>query len=278
VLAQGNPPLASLEIPVPFRSVAARSRCAVVAHARTAAASCLLAALTGCETDMDVLCAVNMRAAERALGQAQSSLARSHYEVARRACPDANLRTFARQLDQVERASAPLEGASNNQRQRSPEELLGARALEAERLGSIVMWTARVCRSPKKAAGEPACHRGGDADAGWCDALSRQGLAVRYRERQPEAFRWTATFPPSVGLDCALFGVAVQLDHWTDSSGSPSIERSHCRLGRGPFDDLELLVDHGASFHRFSLFSHEFAKQHPVHKAMLDHSAQRAAP
>jgi hypothetical protein len=227
---------------------------------------------------MAVLCAVNVRAAERALGQAQSSLARSHYEVARRACPDANLHGLARQIDLVERASIPLTRAVMDPRQPSPQELLRARVLEAERLGSIVMWAARAWGSPRTTAGAPICHGSGDAEAGWCDALTQQGLAVRYREVEPKAFRWTATFPPSLGLDCALFGVAVELGHWTDSSGSSAIERSHCRLTRGPFDELELLVDRGAAFRRFSLFSHEFTEQEPAHRAMLDRSAHRAAP
>ncbi|MBN1605570.1 MAG: hypothetical protein JW940_03000 [Polyangiaceae bacterium] len=221
---------------------------------------------------------MNVRAAERALGRAQSPLARSHYEVARRACPRANLRGLARQIDQVDRASTALARAPKDPNERSPEELLRARVLESERLGSIVMWAARACKKPSNTTGAPTCHEAGDADAGWCDAMTQQGLAVRYREHEPEAFRWTATFPPSVRLDCSLFGVGVELEHWTEASGSSKIERSHCRLARGPFDGLELIVDSGTTFNRFSLFSREFTQREHAYKEMPDSPAHRAAP
>jgi hypothetical protein len=276
VLTRANRRLISLGVSTPLRIVAARAHFAA-SNARSAV-SWLVVALAGCTSDTEVLCAVNMRAAERALGQAQSSLARSHYEVARRACPEANLRGLARQIDQVDRVSAPLSRAPTGLSERSPEEQLRARRLEADRLGSIVLWAARSCGTPSTAAGASTCHGAGDADAGWCDALTHQGLAVRYRENEPEAFRWSATFPPSVGLDCALFGAAVELQHWREPSGSSGIERTHCRLTRGPFDGLELLVETGASFHRFSLFSREFTEQAGTYRTMLDGPAYRASP
>jgi hypothetical protein len=270
---RGSIPLGGSNPPV---RMGARVRPAVsIAWAATPA---VLTVLAGCQSDMDVLCAVNMRAAERALGQAQSPLARSHYEVARRACPEANLRGLARQIDQVDRASASFADAATYPSEHSPEELLHARALEAERLGSVVVWAARACRTPPTSVQAPSCHKAGGVDAGWCDALTQQGLAVRYRERNSDAFRWTATFPPSVGLDCALFGVAVEIGHRTEPWGGSTIERSHCRLTRGPFDGLELFLDSGPRFRQFSLFSREFTEEEPGYRAMRDAAADRAVP
>lgn len=259
---------ASRETLRPGRSLTARLR-RKGCSALTAGFS-LLAPLSGCQNDMGVLCAVNVRAAERALGQARASLARSHYEVARRSCPEANLRPLARQISRVERVSAVLPLPSTQPRERSPKELLAARVLEAERLGSIVLWAARTWRTPGTAAAPPTCHASGASNAGWCEGLSQQGVTVRYLGSDPEAFRLSASFPPGVALDCALFGPVVRLEHWTDSSGGYRVERAHCRVNKGPFEGLELLVDTGPSLQSLSLFSPDFVERQRDFKRMLD--------
>jgi hypothetical protein len=216
----------------------------------------LIATLTGCEDKMDSLCAVNMRAAERALAKADASLARSHFEVARRACPRADLRVLGRQIDKVDRVSAGGTSSSPG----GADALIAARALEAQRLGSIVLWAARTWKHDLSAVTHANCAKARKAGAVWCDGATQQGVSVRTLQDRPEVFRLVANFPASVALDCSLFGTTIEDGHWTDSSGGSPVEHSRCRITRGPFDGLELLVDTRAKVNTFSLSSPQFAR------------------